>query len=330
MALEHRFVRTNGVRLHCVVDGDGPLVILLHGFPEYWGSWRHQIAALAPHYRVVAPDMRGYNESDKPVGLRHYTLDALVDDVEGLVHAFGEREAVIVGHDWGGGVAWSVAIERPAITKKLVVMNCPHLAVFSENLRTNRKQLLKSWYMFFFQIPRLPEWLLGANHARAIGRALEQSVVQKGAFTAEDVANLRDVASKPGALRSALNYYRAAARSPEALAQAPAFVRSFLTRRMPPPTRAPRLRREDWPRVQAPTLLVWGEQDIALTKELTYGMESLFDGPLTIRYLPDSGHWVQNEKPEEVNRYLLEFLRDETAAPSPTKDFTASPGVPSA
>jgi pimeloyl-ACP methyl ester carboxylesterase len=331
MALEHRFLRPNGVRLHCVVDGEGPLVILLHGFPEYWAAWKHQIAALAPHFRVVAPDLRGYNESDKPLGLRHYTLDALVGDVEGLVHAFGEREAVIVGHDWGGALAWSVAIDRPAITRKLVVMNCPHPAVFAENLRGgNRKQLWKSWYMFFFQIPRLPEWLLGLGHARAIGRAFERSTVQRGAFSAEDIANLRDVAAKPGALRSALNYYRAIFRSPEALAQAPAPVRRFLGRRMPAPTRPLRLTRADWPRIQAPTLLIWGEQDIALRKELTYGMESLFDAPLTIRYLPDSGHWVQNEKPEEVNRWLLEFLSDQTATASQAASVGTAPDAPQA
>jgi len=328
MALEHRFLTPNGVRLHCVVDGEGPLVILLHGFPEYWGSWRHQIAALAPRFRVVAPDLRGYNESDKPLGLRNYTIDALVGDVEGLVHAFGEREAVIVGHDWGGALAWSVAIERPAITKRLVVMNCPHPAVFSEHLRANPKQLLKSWYMFFFQIPGLPEWLMGLGHARAIGRAIQNSVVQHGAFTEEDLANLRDVAAKPGALRSALNYYRAIFRSPEGLAQMPAFARAFLGRRMPPASRPLRLKPEDWPRIQCPTLLIWGEQDVALTKELTYGLEPLIDAPLTIRYLPDSGHWVQNEKPDEVNRYLLEFLSDLTATAAP--GYTPAPDAPQA
>jgi len=134
MAIEHRVVETNGVRLHCAVGGSGPLVIFLHGFPEFWYSWRHQLAALEPHFQVVAPDLRGYNESDKPAGVQAYDLPVLVADVAGLIAAFGAREAVIVGHDWGGGIAWQFAMDRPDLTKKLVVMNCPHLAIFGQAL----------------------------------------------------------------------------------------------------------------------------------------------------------------------------------------------------
>src|SRR5262249_2077021 len=161
--------------LHCVVDGAGPLVVLLHGFPECWYSWRHQIPALAPRFRVVAPDLRGYNESDKPAGVAAYSLTELVADVHGLIEAFGERGAVIVGHDWGGGVAWTFAMEHPEATRRLVVMNCPHPAIFAEHLRTDPRQLARSWYMFFFQIPGLPELLLGLGGARAIGRAIQRS-----------------------------------------------------------------------------------------------------------------------------------------------------------
>ena len=168
MALKHRQVRTNGVRLHCVVDGDGPLVVLLHGFPEFWYSWRHQIPALATRFRVVAPDLRGYNESEKPAGVAAYAMPELVADVEGLVHAFGERDAAIVGHDWGGGIAWFVAMERPPVTRKLVVLNCPHPAMMAQSLRGNPRQLARSWYMFFFQIPWLPEFLLKLGHARPV------------------------------------------------------------------------------------------------------------------------------------------------------------------
>ena len=141
MALEHRTVATNGINLHCAVDGDGPLVVLLHGFPECWYSWRHQIAALAPRFRAVAPDLRGYNLSDKPAGVAAYALPELVADVRGLVEAFGEREAVIVGHDWGGAVAWTFAMEHPEATRRLVVMNCPHPAIFAQHLGTNGRQL---------------------------------------------------------------------------------------------------------------------------------------------------------------------------------------------
>src|SRR6185503_13283557 len=123
MAIEHRVVQTNGIRLHCAVDGDGPLVIFLHGFPQFWYSWRHQLAALAPHFRVVAPDLRGYGESDKPAGVDAYATSELVADVAGLIEAFGERDAIIVAHDWGGGIAWQLAMDRPTLVRRLVVMN---------------------------------------------------------------------------------------------------------------------------------------------------------------------------------------------------------------
>ena len=319
MALEHRFIDTNGVRLHCAVDGEGPLVVLLHGFPECWYSWRHQIAALAPHFRVVAPDMRGYNESDKPAGVRAYAMSELVADVDGLLRAFGEHEAVIVGHDWGGAVAWSFAMERPNATRRLVVLNCPHPAIFVEHLRGNRRQLARSWYMFFFQIPWLPETLLRLGGAWAIGAAIRRSTVREDSLTDEDLRMLRAAASRPGALHSGVNYYRAAFRSPDAETLWPAWLRRFI--HGDPPPAILRARPEDWPRIHAPTLLVWGEADIALGKELTLGMGPLMAAPLDIKYIPLCGHWVQQEQPELVNNYLLDFLgdaaRESEAAPAP-------------
>jgi pimeloyl-ACP methyl ester carboxylesterase len=186
MALEHRYVTTNGIRLHCAVDGDGPLVVFLHGFPECWYSWRHQLAALAPRFRVVAPDLRGYNESDKPRDVRSYAMPELIADVRGLIDAFGEREAVIVGHDWGGGIAWNFAIEEPAATRRLVVMNCPHPAIFAEHLRTNGRQLARSWYMFFFQIPWLPETLSVSATRGLVGDAIRRSVVRQARLTDDE------------------------------------------------------------------------------------------------------------------------------------------------
>src|SRR4029077_6518958 len=209
VALEHRFVETNGVRLHCAVDGDGPLVLFLHGFPECWYSWRHQLAALAPRFRVVAPDLRGYNESDKPEPVSAYAMSELVADVRGLIDAFGERDAVIVGHDWGGAVAWTFAMEHPEATRRLVVMNCPHPAIFGEHLKYNRRQLARSWYMFFFQIPWLPETLLGLGRASLIGAAPRPSTAPQDALDERALDELRDAASRPGALRAGINYYRA-------------------------------------------------------------------------------------------------------------------------
>ncbi len=313
MALEHRFVETNGIRLHCAVDGAGPLVVFLHGFPECWYSWRHQLAALAPRFRVVAPDLRGYNESDKPPGVRAYALPELVADVHGLLAAFGERDAVIVGHDWGGAIAWTFAMEHPEATRRLVVMNCPHPAIFAQHVTHNRRQLARSWYMFFFQIPWLPEALVRFRHAALVGRGIRRSAVRQDALTDADLRTLRDAASRPGAMRSAINYYRAAFRGPDAVAAWPAWLRRFVYGDAPVP--GARRTLEDWPRIAAPTLLVWGEHDVALGRELTLGMEPLFSGPLEIKYVPLCGHWVQQEQPEVVNGYLLDFLGDLATTP---------------
>jgi len=303
VSIEHRYVSIRGITLHCAVAGEGPLVILLHGFPECWYSWRHQLEALSTRFRVVAPDLRGYNESDKPRAVRAYELGELVADVDALIEAFGATEAGIVGHDWGGGIAWTFAMERPLRTRRLAVLNCPHPAIFSQALRANPRQLLRSWYMFFFQIPWLPETLLGLNHAAAVGRAFRDSVIVHDAITDEDLRVLRDAASRPGALRSGINYYRAIMRK-QFRADAPAWLRRLAGWTDEP---APR-KVADWPRITAPTLLIWGEQDVALRKELTYGMEPLFDAPFRIHYIPESGHWVQQEQAALVNELLLAHL----------------------
>jgi pimeloyl-ACP methyl ester carboxylesterase len=200
------------------------------------------------------------------------------------------------------------------MTKRLVVMNCPHLAIFQQHLRNNPQQLAKSWYMFFFQIPWLPETLLGANRAWAIANGVRQSTIQRGAITEDDLRVLREAASRPGALRSALNYYRAAFRSDDAVAGMAPFVRRFFYGDRP--VAPPRERLEDWPRISAPTMVIWGEQDIALQKELTYGMEPLFTIPPRIEYVPDAGHWVHQEKPDLVNGLLLDFLGDLAGRPT--------------
>lgn len=309
-------VETNGVRLHCAIDGEGPLVILLHGFPECWYSWRHQLAALAPVCRVVAPDLRGYNESDRPPGVEAYRTEILVEDVLGLVRAFGEQEATIVGHDWGGAIAWLFASRHPEATRRLAVLNCPHPAIMADHLRRNPRQLLRSWYMFFFQIPWLPETLLGLNRAWAIANGIRRSAVQAHRFSDDDLERLRDAASRPGALRAAINYYRAMFRSPEAQAGLPAWWRRFLYGDSTAAPDAPRTV-DDWPRIHCPTLLIWGEQDIALGRELVEGTERLIAAPFTLRLVPDAGHWVQQEQPEVVNAALLEFLGAAPAAERP-------------
>lgn len=284
---EHAYVETNGVRLHCVTRGEGKLVVLIHGFPEFWYSWRHQMPALAQRFKVVAVDMRGYGDSDKPTAVEAYGLGELTADIKGLIEAFGASKAHVVGHDWGGAVAWTFPMIYPDYTDKLVVMNAPHPAIFTANLRRNPRQLMRSWYMFYFQIPRLPEASIRAGGYFALKRAFRDWAVDKEAFSDEDIDRLVDAASKPGALTGGINYYRA-------------MFRSLDLRHLPSELRAPR--------IKSPTLLIWAEEDRALGKELTYGMEPLFEETFSIKYLPGCSHWVQQEQPLLVNQYLDEFL----------------------
>ncbi|HEX7734423.1 MAG TPA: alpha/beta hydrolase [Ktedonobacteraceae bacterium] len=278
---QHEEIAARGLRMHYVTQGTGPLVVLLHGFPEFWYSWRFQIPALAARgYRVVAPDLRGYNATEKPD--RGYDIPTLLRDIAGLIEGLGEERAIIVGHDWGGILAWHFAIDYPQMTERLVVLNAPHPGAMLREARTPA-QLRKSWYVFAFQLPWLPEYLLARDHASVIGRMLYGSAVQKAAFPPDVLAKYRQAMSTPGTLKSALNYYRQLIR------------------------RGPRSYRSRTLRVDAPTLLIWGEQDIALGIELTRDLDEWVPD-LQVKYLPDSGHWVQQEMPEQVNHFLLEFL----------------------
>jgi len=282
---EHKFVETNGVRLHCVVQGQGKLMIMLHGFPEFWYSWRHQIPVMAKHFKVVAPDMRGYNDSEKPGDVRDYRIGLLVDDVMGLIKAFGEEKATIVGHDWGGIVAWSFAMAHPEATERLIIMNVPHPAVWQERAKYVARQLQKSWYIFFFQKERVPESYFSRNNYLALKLMLRGSTVKKGVFSDEDLERFVEAWSKPGALTASINYYRANIRPEIFMEEVPL----------------------KFARITSPTLVIWGEDDLALTLEMSRGAEKYIDAPYTIKHIPKCGHWVQNEEPELVNEYMLEF-----------------------
>jgi pimeloyl-ACP methyl ester carboxylesterase len=273
-----RDVEVNGVRLHCVVEGEGPLVLLLHGFPETSRAWRKQIPALAQRFRVVAPDLRGFGASDKPKGIAAYRTSVVACDIVGLIGAFGSERAHVVGHDWGGGVAWTVATLHPEAVDRLVVLNCPHPVVMQRALRSNWTQIRKSWYIFAFQLPWLPEWSFTRNGGNSLKSALRSSS-KPGTFGEDDLDEYARAFSAPGAATGAMNYYRAAVRAPLARGT-----------------------------IKAPTLLIWAEDDFALGIELTRGMEGLFEHPPRIEYVPDTSHWVMEERPEVVNRLLLEFL----------------------
>ena len=284
---QHRNIITNGIRMHYVIEGEenqGQLIVLLHGFPEFWYSWRHQILFLAEQgYTVVVPDLRGYNETDKP--RTGYDVPTLLRDIEGLIKGLGYEKAVIVGHDWGGALAWAFAIRYPNMTQRLIVLNAPHPYAFQRELRTF-KQIRKSWYIFFFQIPWLPEALLSANQAQAIGRAIYESAVQKAEFPPDLLLLYQATMSKPGALTAALNYYREVFRRGNYGST----------------------RRRKQTIIQAPTLLIWGIEDTALDVALTYNLEQWVP-KIQVRRIADSGHWVQQEQPDQVNNLIQQFLQ---------------------
>lgn len=287
---EHGYAKVNGVRLHYARAGDnGRLVILLHGFPEFWYSWRAQLEFLSDDFTVVAPDLRGYNLSDKPLQTEDYRLDKLVGDVAGLVKHFGREKAVIAGHDWGAIIAWATALRRPEIVEKLVAMQVPPPGAWRANFTA--KQALASWYILFFQIPRLPELLLSANNHEFLKRALK-SLAAKRIFTAADFAEYQKSWSKPGALTAAINYYRA----------------NFFNLKMLRGLTAARDSRAG--KISVPTLFIYGEREKAIVAETARGIERFVRAPYTELRIPDSGHWVQQEAAATVNRALNDFLSD--------------------
>jgi pimeloyl-ACP methyl ester carboxylesterase len=281
--VDHQTIGTNGVLLHVAVAGDSaaPPVILLHGFPEFWYGWRYQIPALASAgFRVLAPDQRGYNLSDKPDGLDAYQLDELAADVLGLIDSTGRDRVILVGHDWGAAVAWWAALHYPDRIEKLVILNVPHPAVMLDMLGKEPRQMLKSWYIGFFQIPRLPEVVLGFGGAYGLA-SMMLAASGRGSLNDADIARYIAAWTQPGALTAMLNWYRALARR----------------RPVMPADR----------RIRVPTLILWGEQDIALVPELADASAALCDDVRVIRF-PNASHFVQHDEPAAVNAAILEFL----------------------
>lgn len=281
---QHRFVETNSIRLHCVTQGQGELVILLHGCPEFWYSWRYQIPALARHFKVVVPDLRGYNDSDKPAS--GYDLDTLSSDVRGLIESLGYVRAHLVGHDFGGAIAWQFAQKFPECLDRLAVLNAPHPHRFLQELSSNFDQLSRSWYLLAAQIPNLPEWLIQQNLGEFVKRLFREQAVRKGAFTTENQKIYQAALAKPGVLAAALNYYRQLL-SPQVL------LRNWA--RLPKP-------------VGSPTLILWGKEDAFLNPHLTEGLDKLIKAPFQLKLIPNCGHWIQQEVPQTVNRELLSFF----------------------
>ena len=278
-------VRANGLDFEVLSAGEGDrLALCLHGFPEHALSWRHQIPLLVSlGYRVWAPNLRGYGNTTRPPNVDDYTIAKLLDDVTALIDASTATSVTLIGHDWGGALCWFYAMRPARPVERLVIMNVPHPKLFNKALRSSWRQRLRSWYMLFFQLPRLPEWALGRDHARSIGEMFRRSATDPSRFGDDIIAVYRDQASRPGALGAMINWYRAARRGRPAHARAPT------------------------PRIEIPTLMLWGEADTALGKETTYGTGA-YVSDLRLHYLPGVSHWVQQDAPERVNELLGAFL----------------------
>ena len=285
MELEHSYIETNGICLHVVQAGpkSGIPVILLHGFPEFWYGWRKQIPALIEAgCRVIVPDQRGYNLSDKPKGVKSYHVSSLVDDILGLINTLEYEKVNLVGHDWGAGVAWMLANKFPERLHRLGIMNVPHPAVMRRFLLRDFEQIRRSWYVFFFQLPWLPEAGLKQDDWRGLIGSL-RNTSKPNSFTDEDIVKYKEAWSKPGALTAMMNWYRA------------------LIQHMPT--------LPDDPRIKVRTLMMWGMKDFALSHRMARpSMDYVDEGNLIL--FPEATHWVHLDAAEEVNHYLVDFLLD--------------------
>jgi pimeloyl-ACP methyl ester carboxylesterase len=268
----------NGVKLHYVEVGEGPLVVLLHGFPEFWYGWRLQIAALAAAgFRVVAPDTRGINLSSKPDGVAAYSADKLADDIQGLIRERGGESALVAGHDWGGSIAWTLALNHPEVVERLAILDAAHPRKLNEALRTPR-QLRRSWYFFAFQPPGLPERRLRAKDWQFLKNFLRDA---HPAYTSEELDSYVEAWSQPGAETGMLNYYRSAVRHKPKTAAGP---------------------------INAPTLVIWGLQDRYLGPDLAEPHREDVPNLDRVERLPNASHWVHHDEAERVNRLLIEFF----------------------
>jgi epoxide hydrolase 4 len=281
MSVAHRTVDAGDVRLHCAETGKGPLVLLLHGFPECWVSWRNQLPALAEAgFRVVAPDLRGYGKSDKPAGLDAYRVEVLARDVSRLIEALGEKRAHVVGHDWGGAIAWFFAMWYPERLDRLAILNAPHPSRCSRAMK-RPAQFLRSSYIFFFQLPFLPEAILRAGDFSLVRRLFRTDPRRRGAYSEEDIEEIVSAARQPGALRGMLAWYRAMIRRPT---------------------------HTRWKPISRPVQIIWGERDRYLLREIAEPSREWVPD-LRIARIAEASHWVQADAPEQVNRVLIDFLR---------------------
>jgi epoxide hydrolase 4 len=283
MDLRERYIETNGIKLHVMETGpkDGPMILFLHGFPEFWYAWRKQLPYFAEKgYLVVAPDQRGYNLSDKPEGIAAYKIDELAKDIIGLLDAYGRKQIFLVGHDWGASVSWWVALKYPERIQKLVILNVPHPKVMAKNVFTNTAQMQKSWYIFYFQLPGAVDKLAASTNYEWVLNMITSSA-NPGAFTSSELEEYRKAFAQPGAFTAMVNWYRA----------------MIQTKQEPPKSFD----------VTVPMILMWGENDVAMLTEMAdQSMPYCKQGKL-IKF-PKVSHWIQHEAADRVNALIEEFF----------------------
>jgi pimeloyl-ACP methyl ester carboxylesterase len=289
--LSDAYADLNGVRLHYVFAGEGKLILFLHGFPEFWYAWRNQLLEFGADYLAAAPDLRGYNLSSKPAAIDQYRIDLLIEDVRAFAAALGYSRFILVGHDWGGGVAWAFALEHPECLEKLIVVNMTHPGIFARELRENPKQQQASSYMIWFQTSEA-EARLAANGYEELVETVLNPGLSQGYFTEEDCIAYVSAWSQPGAITGGLNYYRAAKLGP----MRPGGPQGGNYAADPKSLK-----------VEVPTLVIWGEKDPYLLPGNLEGLDE-FVPDLTIKRIPDGTHWVIHEQPNLVNRYIREFI----------------------
>ena len=292
--LKHDYADLNDIRLHYVTAGKGKLLMFAHGFPEFWYGWKNQITEFENEYQVVVPDMRGYNLSSKPADVEQYRVEYLIEDLRLLAEHLGHKKFILIGHDWGGAVAWAFASRHPDYLEKLIIINAPHPGVFDRELKENPAQQRASQYMLMFRSSQAEQGLSANNYASLVDSILGKGL-REGYFTTEDRDAYLKAWSQPGALTGGLNYYRAARVGP------PSDQGSQANGNFGTDT--------DVLTVAVPTLVIWGEKDQAL---LTGNLEGLdeFVPELTVKRIPDGSHWVVHEKPDLVNAYIRDFVEN--------------------
>jgi len=284
MLVAYKFYKVNDIKLHVYHAGmeNEKIMVLLHGFPEFHYGWKNQINFFVHQgYHVVVPDQRGYGESDKPKGVKSYVLDVLAQDIVQLVKQITNDKIILVGHDWGGGVAWTIGQHYADMIEKLVILNMPHIKVMKETLKNSPEQRKKSWYAAFFQIPGLPEFLIKLSDYKLLEMSLKKTS-NEDTFPEQDLIQYKNAWRKPNSLTSMINWYRA-----------------FLYNKID-------VNKE----ITVPTKIIWGAKDSALSLQMAYGSKKMCsDGELTV--LDYLTHWLHHEDPDRVNELMLKFLNEE-------------------